>query len=109
MQRTGFGKLPARDLINLHNSGVRASLFAEIHALGFGPYTPQEAVEMSQHGIRAATFAALKAAGITRLSAREAVEAAAHGLSAADIDQAREFGTNLGFAQIMKLKKAGVI
>jgi hypothetical protein len=54
-------------------------------------------------------FTALKAAGITRLSAREAIEATMHGLSAADIAEAREYGPNLGFAQIMKLKRAGVI
>ncbi len=138
MSSTGWGKLTPAQLISLHDHGVSADYlrdlraagirnlsldqvrslkdhgvsaraFHEIHSLGFGPYDAGEAIDMSQHGIRPDFFRGLKEHGIAQMSARHAIEAARNGLSPKSLDEARRYGPNLSFEQILKLKRAGVI
>lgn len=138
MSENGWGKLSPRDLINLRNHGisgqylrdlkaagikgltleraielrnhgVSAKSITEIHSLGFGPYNEGEILEMTRHGLRAEFFRSLKENGISQISAQNATEAARHGLTGRSIVEARKYGPNLSFEQILKLKRAGVI
>lgn len=138
MSSTGWGKLTPGQLISLHDHGVSADYLRElraagirnlaldqvqslkdrgvsaravheIHSLGFGPYEAGEVIDMSQHGVRPEFFRGLKEHGITQMTARHAIEAARNGLSPKALDEARRYGPNLSFEQILKLKRAGVI
>ena len=86
-----------------------AKSITEIHSLGFGPYNEGEILEMTRHGLRAEFFRSLKENGISQISAQNATEAARHGLTGRSIVEARKYGPNLSFEQILKLKRAGVI
>ena len=138
MSENGWGKLAPNDLINLRNHGiggqylrdlkaagikgltldraielrnhgVSAKHITEIHSLGFGPYNEREILEMTSHGLRTEFFRSLKENGISQISAQDATEAARHGLTGRSIVEARKYGPNLSFEQILKLKRAGVI
>jgi beta-lactamase regulating signal transducer with metallopeptidase domain len=138
MSENGWGKLSPKDLMNLRangisglylrelkgagikgltldraielrNHGVNAKTITEVHSLGFGPYNESEILEMTRHGLRADFFRSLKENGIQQISAENALEAARHGLTARSIVEARKYGPNLSFEQILKLKRAGVI
>ncbi len=107
--RAGLANLTVKDVIELAVHGVKPATIAEIHTLGFGPYSTRNVIDFAVHGIRADLFRALKDYGITQVSAQDVIQAATYGLSARDLKEAREYGPSLGFQQILKLKKAGVI
>lgn len=109
LRAAGIRNLSLDQVRSLKDHGVSARAFHEIHSLGFGPYDAGEAIDMSQHGIRPDFFRGLKEHGITQMSARHTIEAARNGLSPKSLDEARRYGPNLSFEQILKLKRAGVI
>ena len=105
----GITGLTLEQAVQLRIHGVNAKTLNEIRALGFGPYTDQEVLDMSVQGIRTEFFRGLKDNGIPQISANDAMSAASHGLNAKSIVEARKYGANLTFEQILKLKRAGVI
>jgi len=109
LKSAGIRGLTLEQAVELRNHGVRAESIAEIHGLGFGPYDLREVTEMASNGLRPSFFRGLKERGISSISARDAIEAARHGLTPQSIDEARKYGPNLSFEQILKLKRAGVI
>jgi beta-lactamase regulating signal transducer with metallopeptidase domain len=106
---SGIKGLTLDSAIELRNHGVNTRTIAEIHSLGFGPYTDREVVELASHGVRPDLFRSLKENGIPQISAKDAMEAAASGLTGRSLVEARKYGPNLSFEQILKLKRAGVI
>ncbi len=109
MKAAGIRDLTLEKTVHLRNQGVRPESVIEIHSLGFGPYDLDEILQMASHGLRPDFFRGLKERGITQISARNAIDAASNGLTPRSIDEARKFGPNLTFEQILKLKRAGVI
>jgi beta-lactamase regulating signal transducer with metallopeptidase domain len=103
------GGFAIRDVVEMRAHGVPATLPAAVQRLRFGPYTTRQIIEMSNNGVRAEFFQMLHDNGVKQIDAREVVEARVHGLSDASLREARRYGPNLTFQQIIKLKRAGVI
>ncbi len=103
------GGFAIRDVVEFRAHGVPASLVSAIQRLKFGPYTARQIIEFSNNGVRAEFFQMLRDNGVQQIEPRDVVEARVHGLSDSSLREARRYGPNLTFQQIIKLKRAGVI
>lgn len=109
MHDSGIRDLNIQGVIDLRAHGVQPEYAREIHALGFGPYSVQQIIDFASHGVRLELFRTLKEGGFTRLAPNEIFEAHSSGLQAGNLREAKQYGATLSLAQIIRLKRAGVL
>lgn len=138
MRQSGWGKLPARTLIDLrdrgvppayaadmleagvksleigqvidmHDRGVAPDFVLQVHSLGFGKFDSRELIDLSSRGVRVEVLRALKEGGFQSARPADIIAAQEAGLRAEDLREARQYGATMTLAQIVKLKRSGVL
>ncbi len=105
----GWGKLSAQEIVDLHNHGVSPEYTREVKEAGLEAATLRDAIELHQRGVRPELFHALKEHGFKNVTVQEVIEAQDCGLGAGNLQEARQYGTQLTLKQVVRLKRAGVI
>jgi len=109
MHESGVRDLNVQGVIEMRTHGVSPEYARELNALGFGPYTAGQVINFAAQGVHVELFRALKESGFTKLAPEEIVEAHHSGVGSRNLQEAKQYGANLSLAQIIKLKRAGVI
>ena len=109
IRTSGIHELTIGQVIDLKQRGVPPDYPREVHALGFGPFSAQQIIELHNHGARLELMRALKEGGFTKLAPNEIFEAQSSGLGASNLREAKQYGNSLSLAQIIRLKRAGVL
>jgi hypothetical protein len=81
-----------------------------IRALGFGPFSADEVIRLRQNGVDDETFEALKEAGADHAGVQDAVAFRQDDVTVDRIRDMKQQGfDHLSVAQILKLRRAGII
>ena len=67
----GIADLTIGDISDLRNHGVRLEEVRQVHALGFGPYNKRQLIELWTQGVRAELFQSLKDGGFVKAEPAE--------------------------------------
>jgi beta-lactamase regulating signal transducer with metallopeptidase domain len=87
----------------------RVGFLAALTAAGYTNLSVDEIIEMKSHGITAEYISQMNAAGLGKLTPKQLVQMASHGVRVSDVQEAKKYGLNITFEQLIRLKSAGVI
>lgn len=109
MREAGLGSLTIADVVDLHNNGVDAAYVRAIQTSGLATFSRQQIVDFRRSGVRPELLRSLKDAGFRNVEPREIIDLQNNGVGERNLQEARQYGSNLTLKQIIKLKQAGVI
>lgn len=102
--------LDFRTVIRLRENDARGGEMGRIRALGFGPFSADEVIRLRQNGVDDETFEALKEAGADHAGVQDAVAFRQDDVTVDRIRDMKQQGfDHLSVAQILKLRRAGII
>jgi len=97
-------------VIKLRENDVRGDDMGRMRAMGFGPFSAGEVIKLRQNGVDDATFAALQEAGADHAGVSDAIAFRQNDVTVDRIRDMKQQGfNNLSLAQILKLRRAGII